>query len=58
MPTYEYKCEACNVNEEHHRTVDERDNFPNCQLCDGVMKRIISPTPIKFNGSGFYSTGG
>jgi len=58
MPTYEYKCEDCGTSEEHNRKVDDRDDFPNCQYCTKQMKRIINPAPIKFNGTGFYSTGG
>ena len=58
MPTYEYKCDDCNLAEEHYRTVDERDNFPNCQACDKIMRRLMQANPVKFNASGFYSTGG
>ena len=58
VPNYEYICKDCNATEEHYRKVDDRDNFPNCQHCGNVTARTITPTPIKFNGSGFYSTGG
>ncbi len=58
MPTYEYRCDPCGTSEEHQRKVDDRDNFPECQYCTVTMKRIINPAPIKFNGTGFYSTGG
>ena len=58
MPTYEYKCTKCNATEEHQRTVDDRDNLPNCKLCDILMDRIWQATPAHFKGTGFYSTGG
>ena len=45
MPTYEYKCTKCNATEEHQRTVDDRDNLPNCKLCDILMDRIWQATP-------------
>lgn len=58
MPTYEYEC----TDEEHHRLeisrpVDERDNEYTCP-CGSSMYRIYNAPAIKFNGTGFYSTGG
>jgi putative FmdB family regulatory protein len=58
MPNYEYRCDDCGTSEEHQRTVDERDNAPNCQYCNKVTRRIINAVPFKLNGTGFYSTGG
>jgi len=58
MPNYEYKCDSCGTSEDHPRHVDERDNFPNCQYCGILTRRVINATPVKFNGTGFYSTGG
>lgn len=58
MPNYEYKCDDCGTLEEHQRSVNDRDEFPICQYCTRVMRRLIHATPVKFNGSGFYSTGG
>jgi len=58
MPNYEYKCDDCDTSEEHYRSIDDRDNCPTCQYCTRLMRRIIHATPVKFNGTGFYSTGG
>jgi len=58
MPNYEYKCDDCGTSEEHYRNIDDRDNCPTCQYCTRLMRRIIHATPVKFNGTGFYSTGG
>jgi len=58
MPNYEYKCDDCGTSEEHYRNIDDRDNCPTCQYCTQLMRRIIHATPVKFNGTGFYSTGG
>lgn len=58
MPNYEYRCDDCSTSEDHHRDVYDRDKFPTCQYCTRLMRRIIQSTPVKFNGTGFYSTGG
>lgn len=58
MATYEYECPS-----EGNRTIinrpmadDEPDYF--CESCGSQLKRIYGVPPVKFNGSGFYSTGG
>ena len=58
MPTYEYRCDDCDTSEGHYRNVDERNEFPTCQHCTRDMRRLLQATPVKFNGTGFYSTGG
>jgi putative FmdB family regulatory protein len=58
MPNYEYRCDDCDTHEEHRRDIEERDECPTCQHCLRIMRRIILPTAVKFNGAGFYSTGG
>lgn len=58
MPNYEYKCDTCGTSEDHQRKVEDRDIFPPCQYCTQPTRRVINPTPVKFNGTGFYSTGG
>jgi putative FmdB family regulatory protein len=55
VPTYEYKCSAC----EH--TYETRESFdaPSrqaCPRCGGLAKRLLFPPPIVFKGSGFYVT--
>jgi predicted nucleic acid-binding Zn ribbon protein len=35
---------------------DEPDYF--CEKCGDKLRRIYDATPVKFNGTGFYSTGG
>ena len=32
--------------------------IPYCDTCNEPMTRVYNPAPVKFNGSGFYSTGG
>ena len=57
MPTYEYKCEKCEQIYSIQRSVDKRDDAVLCD-CGWGATRIYSAPAIKFNGSGFYSTGG
>ena len=58
MPNYEYRCDDCNTAEEHQRSVDDRDEPTICEYCTRLMRRVIHATPVKFNATGFYSTGG
>lgn len=57
MPTYEYKCDDCGTTMEKQVPVDERDTVWECS-CGKPMKRTYNAVPIKFNSTGFYSTGG
>jgi hypothetical protein len=43
--------------QELQRTVDERDDEVSCP-CGHTSSRIYNTPIIRFNGSGFYSTGG
>jgi putative FmdB family regulatory protein len=55
MPLYDYQCSQCrNVAEVRHGFNDTYSEP--CAACGGEMKRIISPAPIIFKGSGFYIT--
>ena len=57
MPTYEYRCNKCMAHQEITRSVDERDDVVTC-ICGHTSTRIYNTPSIRFNGSGFYSTGG
>lgn len=55
MPLYDYQCSRC------QHVVEVRHGFNDayaeaCPACGGEMKRIISPAPVIFKGSGFYIT--
>jgi putative FmdB family regulatory protein len=54
MPTYDYKCTACNIQfEVEQRMSDEPLSI--CPTCQGKLKRLISGgSGIAFKGSGFY----
>ena len=53
MPSYDFKCETCTTILETEDTA-----LPPCPSCGINMIRIWSVPAIKFNGTGFYSTGG
>ena len=36
----------------------EEEVIPRCENCNTEMKRVYHAPPVKFNGTGFYSTGG
>jgi putative FmdB family regulatory protein len=55
MPTYEYKCNVCGGTQEVQRAYGDTTE-PIC--CQSTMSRVWSAPAVKFNGSGFYSTGG
>jgi putative FmdB family regulatory protein len=57
MPTYEYKCDNCGGTIEIQVAMEDRDNHWECS-CGDPMKRVYTAVPVKFNGRGFYSTGG
>lgn len=57
MPTYEYRCNKCMSLTTLSRKVEERDDEVTC-ICGNVSSRIYNTPAIRFNGSGFYSTGG
>lgn len=54
MPIYVYECKKCEQTFEVEQRIVE-DALTDCILCpDGKVKRIIQPTAVIFNGSGFY----
>ena len=57
MPTYEYRCDDCRALYVLSRNVNERDDNVEC-VCGSEARRIYNDPAIKFNGTGFYSTGG
>jgi len=53
MPAFDFKCDTCNS------IVETNENIPPmCTTCGGTMIRVWSTVAVKFNGPGFYSTGG
>jgi len=57
MPIYEYECESCSLTFEVRRSFGENEEA-SCPRCGGEARRVFSPVPIFFKGSGFYVTDG
>lgn len=55
MPIYEYECEKCLLRFELRRRFDE-DGEAACPRCRGDSRRLFSPVPVVFKGTGFYVT--
>ena len=54
MATYEFRC--CGITQEITVSIKEILPKPKCQVCNGDMARIYTPSAIVFKGKGFYST--
>lgn len=55
MPVYEYECLNCAERFEVRRGFDDSSSV-SCPRCKCEARRIFSPVPIIFKGSGFYVT--
>lgn len=42
MPMYEYRCQSCEEITDAIRSIDDRDNAPACEHCNGETRKIIS----------------
>ena len=53
MPLYEYRCQDCG---EIIETIQKFSDSPlsECEACGGTLERLLSPSAIKFKGSGWY----
>jgi putative FmdB family regulatory protein len=58
MATYEYLCPDGNFMKSIERSMKDDEVIPVCDECGKNMQRVYYSAPVKFNGSGFYSTGG
>lgn len=54
MPSYDYKCHTCGVEETVERSIHAESSAP--MHCDNLMDRIFFAAPVKFASGGFYST--
>ena len=56
MPTYDYKCLACDVRFEKFQGITAPP-IEECPECNGKVKRLIGAgAGLIFKGSGFYAT--
>lgn len=55
MPTYEYRCVACNHQFERFQKMSD-DPVKECEVCGAEVQRVLFPVAVHFKGSGFYTT--
>jgi putative FmdB family regulatory protein len=55
MPTYVYRCRACDLTFERQQRMTDAC-LTECPECGGRVRRVIQPVPIFFKGPGFYVT--
>ena len=53
MPVYEYECQKCSCQFELKQGFNDNPKVK-CPECKGKAKRVFSPVPVIFKGSGFY----
>ena len=56
MASYEYECGEDSSTQTIQRGMTDDEIIPLCDTCNQPMKRLYSAPPVKFNGTGFYST--
>jgi putative FmdB family regulatory protein len=55
LPTYDYKCTRCNLNQEINHGWHNRPVIL-CNYCNEPMVKVIGAAATHFKGKGFYST--
>ena len=58
MATYEYECPGDGEIVIIERPMSEPESDYVCGTCGAKLRRVWTAPPVKFNGTGFYSTGG
>ncbi|MGR2753699.1 FmdB family zinc ribbon protein [Agromyces arachidis] len=55
MPTYSYRCTACDDAFDVQQSFTD-DSLTECPACGGRLRKLFSAVGVTFNGSGFYRT--
>ncbi len=55
MPTYDYRCTACENLFEVTRSMGQASD-EHCPDCEAPAKRVFTPVGVAFKGSGFHNT--
>jgi putative FmdB family regulatory protein len=55
MPIYQYICTNCDTEFELKQGFND-ESIVKCPQCNKDARRVFSPAPIIFKGSGFYTT--
>lgn len=58
MATYEYECPGDGELVMVTRPMSAPEGEYFCETCGDKLRRVYTAPPVKFNGTGFYSTGG
>lgn len=53
MPTYSYRCTACDNAFDIHQSFSE-NSLTECPSCGGPLRKVFGTLGVTFNGSGFY----
>ncbi|MGV8082699.1 MAG: FmdB family zinc ribbon protein [Coriobacteriia bacterium] len=56
MPTYDYRCSACDKNFEVSRPMGKAAAEEDCPECGAPASRVFVPVGVAFKGAGFYNT--
>lgn len=55
MPTYDYRCTACENLFEVTRSMGAMSD-EHCPECEAPAKRVFTPVGVAFKGTGFHNT--
>lgn len=55
MPTYAYRCTACDHAFEAQQSFTD-ESLTVCPQCEGRLRKVFSSVGVVFKGSGFYRT--
>ena len=55
MPYYQYRCKDCEHEFETRQRMSD-EPLTVCPVCNGRIRRVVSPVGVVFKGSGFYVT--
>jgi putative FmdB family regulatory protein len=55
MPTYDFECIKCQHKFEQKLSFKDEGSVE-CPRCRGEARRLFTPVPVIFKGSGFYVT--
>lgn len=55
MPTYSYRCTACEHAFDAQQAFTD-DALTECPACGGKLRKLFNTVGVTFNGSGFYRT--
>lgn len=55
MPTYQYRCQDCDVLLEIVQSFSD-DALTVCPECNGSLRKVFNSVGVVFKGSGFYRT--